>query len=428
MMKRSMLRSALVSLVAVLALGAVAAASASALTPEFALKPGGAFPVSIGNSLHTGEVSFDWPAMNWGTCTKNKTEGTITGTKAVSLTLEWTGCRAGQTGQWHSEGAPEGTIVVTGTGTLAYISRSTGQIGIVFAIKEVKLLFGSGYIMLRGNMMIPVNPLNTETNKFAMPIHETGESHEQEVRSYETEGGVVVPVQPEIVFGNTFKRAGIELQGGNELTTNQVLAVKALSPPPNPQFSLGGNDAFPVALEGSSPTRKTTLESASGVMSCEGVNTKGTITGKTTVSPLTYELRHCKRGTEECKTAGAEAGAVVLTGSANLFNIKKSEDLVGLVFTIGETNVTCPSAELKVRGTLVVPVTPVGNRTKQLTLTLNKAPGEETFQDTYITYENEKEEVISTKLELNFGTGYKRGLLGTGGLELTANKAVMVGV
>jgi hypothetical protein len=408
----------LAALVAVLALGAVGAATASASAPEFAPKAGEIFPISIGNSLHAGSVSFDWPSKTWGTCSENKTEGTITGAKAVSLTLEWAGCSSG----WHSEGSPEGHIVLTGTGTLTYIARSTEQVGIVLAIKEVKLLATGGTsIKLRGSLVIPITPLNTETTKFALPIHETSLG-EQEFGAYENENRETVGARPQIEFGTAFERAGIEVQGGNELTTGKHLTIKTPPPPPLPEFVLGKGEAYPVALEGSSLTAKVSLKSSVSAISCEGVNTKGTITASRTMSVLTYELQHCKSGTVECQTTGAEAGHVVLTGSAELFYIKKAEERVALVFTLNEAKVTCGSSADKVKGTLVIRVTPVGIKTTQPALTLTR--NGEAYENTYTTYENEKSEVITAKFELNFLTGWKKGVLETGELDPTVNKAV----
>jgi hypothetical protein len=417
--KRRTMRTVLVAL---LTLGALAAASASAwaASPEFVPKAGESFPVSIGNSLHTGTVSFSWPTMTWGTCSSNKTEGTITGAKAVSLTLEWAGCSSG----WHSEGAPEGHIVITGTGTLTYIARSSSQVGVVLAMKEVKLLTGGSYIKLRGSLVIPISPLNTQSSKFALPIREKGLG-EQEFSSYENESREVVEARPQIEFGTASKRAGIEVEGSNELTTGKLLTIKTPSPPPLPEFVLSEGGTYPVALEGSFATAKVGLESAAGDVSCEGIYTSATISTSKTLSVLQYELQHCKKGaTVECQTTGAAAGHVVITGSANLAYIKKAEERVGLVFALSEAAVTCGSSVEKVRGTLLIPVTPVGVNTTHPILTLTR--NGEAYENAYTTYENEKGEATVTKLELNFGTGYKKGLLETGELEQTANKALTI--
>jgi hypothetical protein len=406
------------------ALATVSAAPASASAPELVTNPGQTFPVSIGNSLHAGSVSFDSRAMPLGLCTENRTEGTITGPKTVSLTLEWTGCSTGSA-EWHSEGSPEGHVVLTGTGTLSYIARSTEQVGIVFAIKEVKIISGTTSIKLRGSLVIPITPLNKETNKFALPVHEKSLG-EQEIRSYENENREVVAARPEIDFGTGFKEAGIEVQGANELTTNKSLTIKTPPPPPHPEFILGEGESYPVALEGSYPAAKVSLANAAAIVGCEGASTKGTITGSKALSALTYELQHCKEeaSSAECQTTGAEAGHVVLTGSASLFYIKKAEERVALVLTLNEAKITCGTNAYKARGALVIRVTPVGLKTTRPVLTLTR--NGEAFENTYTSYENEKGEVIAAKLELQFGTGFKKGMLVTGALQPTANKALTV--
>jgi|GEM_PF-7077774 hypothetical protein len=417
-------RATLTALIAVFMLGALAAASASAwaASPEFVPQAGQTFPISIGNSLHTGTVTFSWPSMIWGKCSENKTEGTITGAKAVSLTLEWAGCSLG----WHTEGSPEGHIVVTGTGSLRYISRAKEQVGVVLAIKEVKILSGGEYIKMRGSLVIPITPLNTETGKFTLPIHEKSLG-EQEFGSYENESREVITARPEIEYGTSLKRAGIEVTGSNELTASKSVTIKTKTPPPPPlpAFALGEGITYPVALEGSAPTAKVALESAAGVLSCEGANTKGTISAGRTLSSLTYELQHCEeKGTTECQTTGAEAGHIVVTGSASLVYIDKAEELVGLVYNLNEAAVTCGTAIVKARGTLVIPITPIAIKTTHPILTLTRDG--EAYENTYTTYENEKGEATTTKLELNFQTGYKKGLLETGELQLTSNKVLTV--
>lgn len=416
-------RRVLAALVAVLALGAVSAASASAAAPEFVLKAGESFPSGIGNTLHSGRVAFGWTSQQWGECSENKMSGTITGAKAVSLTLESTGCKEGTTGE-HSEGAPEGHIVVTGTGQLSYIARSTEQVGIVLALKEVNIVIGSSNIKLSGSLVVPIGPLNSEASKFALPIHEAG-AGVQEFGTWENEGRDLVIARPQILFGTSSKSAGLEVGGANELTTDKTVTVSASPPPPLPEFVLGEGGKFPVGLEGASPAAKVTLASAAGSITCEGVTTKGSITSGT-ASSLTLELKHCKTGAgSECSTAGSEEGRLVFEGAANLFYIKKSEKRVGLVFTLGTTQITCGTSKDKVQGTLVIPVTPISTQTTGFDIALTR--NGEAYENTYTTYENATGEVVTVKLELNYGTGYKKGVLSAGELPLSANKTLTIG-
>jgi hypothetical protein len=416
----------LLALIAALAVAAVGAASASAWTlqPEFVLKPGSYFPASIEGSMHAGKVSFDWPTTNWGTCTENKTSGTITSAKAATLTLEWAGCSSGST-QWHSEGAPEGHIVLTGTGHLNYISSSPEKVGIVLAIKEVKLLLGTTSIMLKGSLVIPVSPTNTETSKLGLPVHETGPG-EQEYNSYENEAHKVVEARPLIEFGTAVKKAGFEIEGSNERTVGKTLTVWTSplgSPPPKPEFVLGEGESYPVATESAAPATKATLGSAAGTIACEGTNTKGSITGSTAGSQ-SLEFQHCKENESECRTAGAGAGVIDLGGTATLAYIAKSEHRVGIVFKPEAAEITCGSSKDKLQGALVIPASPLGIKTTTLSISLTR--NGTAYENTYTSYENEKGEKIAAKLELNFGTGYKKGFLETGELNPALNKALTV--
>src|ERR1700722_5986380 len=168
-------RTMFTALLAVFALGALAAASASASTlqPEFVPGPGASFPVAIENGMHAGRVSFEWTSTDWGTCSEKRRSGKIISAGPASLTLEWAGCSSKET-RWHTEGAPEGHVVITGIGHLNYISSSPAKVGLVLAINETKLIAGSSYIKLRGSLVIPVGPLNTEAVKLGLPTHEHG--------------------------------------------------------------------------------------------------------------------------------------------------------------------------------------------------------------------------------------------------------------
>jgi DNA-binding beta-propeller fold protein YncE len=229
---RSKYKSALAALVAVCALGAVASASASAAPPEFTLKAGEKFPDAIGNSLNSVPAGFETEALS-ASCSSNKTTGEITSAKAASLTLEWTGCVKGTT-QFTSEGAEAGHIVITGTGTLVYIDKAKSQVGVLLALKEVKLLAGEAKFFLKGSLVVPISPINQKVYTFELPFHQKGVG-EQEFTSYENEKGEVESTQLILEISKKAALAGIYV--GNEDYTNQVtasreLTVNTLSPPP----------------------------------------------------------------------------------------------------------------------------------------------------------------------------------------------------
>lgn len=413
------------ALVFALVFSAVGAASASATSqPTFASSE--SFPISIENSLHAGSVAFEWPTQTWGTCTENKMTGTITNPSTVALTLEWTGCKGGGT-QWHSEGAPEGHVVVTGTGRLNYTSWSTGKVGIVLAITPVKLILGGSSITLRGNLVIPVSPTNTEVSKLALPVHESGLG-EQEFVSYENEAHEVKEARPQIEFGATSKKAGIEIAGSNELATGKKVTVwtgPTAPPPSRPEYALGAGK-FPVTLEGSAPAAVVNLGNAAGGVECTGVTVKGTITGSTS-GTRSLELQHCKKsgGAKNCNTTGSAAGVISLSGTESLAYISKAEQRVGSVFTPELAEFECEGGfKNKLKGALVIPVSPVGIQTTALTMNITRKGTE--YENTYTTYENEKGEKITAKLEFNFGTGYKKGFLETGELDPNLSQALTV--
>jgi hypothetical protein len=417
-------RTAVAVLITALVLGAVGVASASAATPEFTLKAGESFPASIGSTLHAGKVTFGWNTQLWGECSENKTEGSITGAKTASLTLEWAGCRDGTTSE-HSEGAAEGHIVVTGTGQLTYISRDAEQVGIVLSLKEAKVwIGGSEDIILNGSLLIPITPLNSETSKLALPIHSVGLGV-QEVITYEAEGRYQLSAFPLILFGTSSKSAGLEVSGTNELTTGKSVTVSASPPPVRPELVLGEGGKYPVSLDGPSPTTKAKLETVAGVISCEGVNTKGSITSGTAAS-LVLELGHCAEGERECSTPDSEGGDLVLEGSAGLYYIKKAEKRAGLVIALEAAEIHCETSLVKVQGKIVMPLTPVSTKGTVFALSLTR--NGEAVEDAYSSYENESGEVVATKFEANFGTGYKKALLEEGSIPLLTNKIATVGV
>lgn len=416
-------RTAIAALFAAVVLAAVGVASASAATPEFTLKAGESFPASIGSTLHAGKVTFGWNSQLWGECSENKTEGSITGAKTASLTLEWAGCKDGSTSE-HSEGAAEGHIVVTGTGQLTYISRDAEQVGIVLSLKEAKVWIGGSDIVLNGSLLIPVTPLNSETSKLGLPIH-TVSLGVQEVITYEAEGRYALSAFPQILFGTSSKAAGLEVSGTNEVTTGKSVTVSASPPPVRPELVLGEGGKYPVSLDGPSPTTKTKLETVAGVISCEGVDTKGSITSGTAAT-LILELAHCAQGERECNTPDSENGDLLLEGSAGLYYIKKAEKRAGLVVALETTEIHCEATLDRVQGKIVIPVTPVS--TKGTVFALALARNGEAVEDAYSSYENESGEVVATKFEANFGTGYKKALLEEGSVPLLTNKIMTVGV
>jgi hypothetical protein len=230
-MARNRCRAIGATFVAALALGAVASASASAALPEFALSSGEKFPVTIEGSTSSGYSGIE--ARNgslWGACVGAKTKGEITGAKAISLTLELASC--GETSHhYHTKGAPVGTIVVSGTGTLVYISKATKAVGVLFTPKETKVYEDGGSetgasFEFWGNIVVPVTPIDTKTSKFELPFRKGKGAGEQEFTKYENEKGEVKSATLIQYIGGYEGVADLYIDNNYSLTASKSLTIE----------------------------------------------------------------------------------------------------------------------------------------------------------------------------------------------------------
>jgi DNA-binding beta-propeller fold protein YncE len=229
-------RTALVALVAVFVLGAVASASALAAPPEFVPKSGESFPIKLEDGMHAGFAAFR-TELEFGSCSENRTTGEATGPKTIPLTLEWAGCKDGSSSM-TSEGAASGHIVIPGTGTLVYIDKATGQVGVLLTLKEVKIEIGTTQLALKGSVVIPVSPTNTESESLDLPLHEGKNAGQQEYSGYENEKGEQKFATLEVVIAKKAAPASIEIAGTNQMeikpeSFSQAVKVStAMAPPP----------------------------------------------------------------------------------------------------------------------------------------------------------------------------------------------------
>jgi hypothetical protein len=183
----------LAALVAVLALGVVASASASAALPEIVPGAGVKFPIAVEGAsrnvakVHLSQRNGSEPAR----CEGVKFKGDITGAKAVSLTTEMTYCTQDEpTRKCSTAGAAAGHVVLAGTGTLAYINKASKVVGIVLTLPETEVECGGYAMLVKGSVIIPITPINTKTSELSMVIKES-EIGKQEYTTYENEKGEV---------------------------------------------------------------------------------------------------------------------------------------------------------------------------------------------------------------------------------------------
>jgi hypothetical protein len=182
-------RSALLALMAVCALGAVAATSALAVEvrPEFKPASGAKFPIAF--SGKSGEMLFELPGTKAIYACKSSTiSGEILGPKElgkVKLQFSEGTCAV----DWGAGFCWSETPHTWGTneliGRLGYRSKSAKSVGLVFEA-------GSGPFALcgdkefpgdeiLGSVLSPVNPVNKETTKFTLTTKDaSGEKLEGE--------------------------------------------------------------------------------------------------------------------------------------------------------------------------------------------------------------------------------------------------------
>ena len=236
-------RRVLAALVAVFALGAVASASALAAPPEFTLKTGEKFPDAITAPKESVSAGFETVLAN-PVCSTNAASGEITAAKAMSLTLEWKGCKSVSTGEaYTSEGAPEnGEILIPGSGSLVFMNEKR-EIGILFALKETKIVEAGLKMTLKGSVLIHITPINTETSKFNLAIDKTSTTGVPKYTRYENEQGEVKEAYLQVVIAGksegTAMYVGVSSNATFPATVHNALTVATTTPPPAYLSSFG---------------------------------------------------------------------------------------------------------------------------------------------------------------------------------------------
>jgi len=246
-------RKVLAAFVAVLALCAVASASALAAPPEFTLKAGEKFPSAIEGAKASIPAGYESTSFS-AACSTNKSKGEVTGTKEVSLTLEWTGCHDGTT-SLNSEGSPAGDIAVAGTGSLVFIHEDESSVGILFTLKTTTIYAGSLEETLKGSVLIPITPVNKEIAA-GSPSLELAIDQEKpgvpKYTRYENEKGEAEYAALRLEAGGEKAAADLYVGASSSATfdvsPSKALTVSTTSPPPAWLSSFGsegkGNGQF----------------------------------------------------------------------------------------------------------------------------------------------------------------------------------------
>lgn len=183
-------RKMLVAFVAVLALGVVASASASAALPEFVPAKGETFPIKLEASVTPGSaIEFSTPGLHLIECKGVSVTAEVTAAKTVALSDKFTGCGEHFEG-CYSSGQAANTIVLSGTATLAYLEKSTKKVGLALPMPKAGVLIlcknDPRETEVFGGLIGSVTPVNSSTKKLELSYQ--GTSH-QEWRYYENEKG-----------------------------------------------------------------------------------------------------------------------------------------------------------------------------------------------------------------------------------------------
>jgi len=214
-------RTMLAALVAVLALGVVASASASAALPEFVPGEGAKFPVAAEVTSVTSTVLENDAGSQWSDCQGVTLKGSVTGAKTASLTAELTNCRVSGDEQCHTSGAPEGHETLSGTGSLVYVSKATKQTGLDFTVAAAKILCGSLTINVKGSFVIPVTASGGKLN-----VQIKGSGGKPETKYYENEKGEKKSCYLETNFGVGYEESDLNI-GELKLATSSPLTISA---------------------------------------------------------------------------------------------------------------------------------------------------------------------------------------------------------
>ncbi len=221
-------RRALAVLVAVFAMSAVAAASASAALPELVNKEGktlvknqfsGTMIIEKGGLYAPVEIQMP----KWKIYCEEEREltvtGKFTGLKTGEVTFPLKRCKGGELGGGCiSKGAGEKEIVLPFSLTLVYTNKAKKEVALLYTLKENVVLVCSGtHYNMSGAILVPIP--STDVNKLitvkehinlaAGPLE--GQRDEQGTKQYENEKGerVETSIKVEVEKGSGPGTAGV---------------------------------------------------------------------------------------------------------------------------------------------------------------------------------------------------------------------------
>jgi len=207
-------------LVAVFAMSAVVAASASAALPEFS----GPFPKPFKSK--SGAVLIETASRVKARCKAGTNVGEVTGPKTDVVTLRLTGCEADGF-KCSTKGATEGEIVSSPlSSTLGYINKAKKEVGIALESATgaaAEFTCGPASVVVTGSVIGKITPINKKV-KAGKPFILKFTQAKGKQKPTKLEGGPVdVPMGS--VDGGAPVEAGVSARV--EITLSELAEIKA---------------------------------------------------------------------------------------------------------------------------------------------------------------------------------------------------------
>jgi hypothetical protein len=326
---RSTLRSALVALMAVLALGAVATASASAATPEFT----GTFPNTFVLGGTNGFSMITEGKHEVVSCGGTNT-GELTAAKVAAATLAFTGCRNTGRPTCQTAGAKEGEVRTAAlAGKLVSIDKGrevgidfTPKTGTTFAEMECSGTAGKETLKVRGALILTVlRPVNTSTSNFRWEISQPAAGVEYENGT--EKGTATLEIEGSGAEAFSFEGAKAT-RGVATLTTGHATELKAsLASKGLPELS-----PTPQEFKGSIGSASLWIETFPS--NFKEATISGKIVSPNEVADVVMKFKNISPANYGCATneLGGEAGELVTNELAGrLGYLNKATKTVGLM-------------------------------------------------------------------------------------------------
>jgi hypothetical protein len=197
-----------------------------AVLPQFELGTGEKLPVALEGAFPNAEAGVNESGgyVVSGICDGVKATGTVTGAKALSLTLVFERCRE-DLSECKTAGAASGEEVFSGNGTLVYISKEKKELGILWELKEAVASCSDGIESeIRGSVLAPLTPVNAKTGKADLLIEGNGVGKPNATK-YENEKGEVKHAKLEAETGGGFRESAMEVEAELDLATGRSLTI-----------------------------------------------------------------------------------------------------------------------------------------------------------------------------------------------------------